>query len=626
MAAPTEPAKAVEALTGEKKSSEGPSSNLTRPTKSRQALDLARDGKGKGLSKRLRPGSAPGPGSYDDNKNTVKHRSPGWSWGAPKGARPASATSPKSPAKAQEPGPVPDAGRDPAGQVDFAKHRAPKFSFGNTNRVTSPSAGNVMVGPGSYNPAKIAHRAPRYSMQGRPPPEKPAVAGTESGDLFKSAYVASGIRESTAGKAVGVPPADEAKSAADLPDVEGAPAAEGAAEGEAGASGEGSTAVVKAPTTGSAGFKENLDGATNVDWKSLSEKLPTKNDEKSKKRRKELWKRADPNGNGYLSSAEVDLMVRDTVGEEMFSAKPVIQSAFHAARKSGGGKQTGRAADYIERKEFRTLLIMLRQYYELYAMFNRLDTSDDRRIDSGEFTQGAEMVKGWGVEVGDPDAEFAAIDIDGGGKILFDEFAKWGILKALDLPEDDDFDDGGETAKHDAVGYVEERDGFGKSKIVTREPQPRMSYTVIGAQVPVQTMPRADRPPEARGPFSQYSKSMAKSSHIFQSPGPGRLPIVGGLPFRKIMPGSKFLPHTEVPKGGTTSGLPFALSQLLLEKAKEDREAQQAMLEDKKLTFEDRSYGAIDLASPVRKKDGDKKALEDKGAAGSKSSAKVAPA
>ena len=68
-------------------------------------------------------------------------------------------------------------------------------------------------------------------------------------------------------------------------------------------------------------------------------------------------------------------MVRDTVGEAMFSAKPVIQTAFHAARKSGGGNQTGRAADYIERKEFRTLLIMLRQYYELYAMFNRVDTS-----------------------------------------------------------------------------------------------------------------------------------------------------------------------------------------------------------------------------------------------------------
>ena len=55
------------------------------------------------------------------------------------------------------------------------------------------------------------------------------------------------------------------------------------------------------------------------------------------------------------------------------------------------------------------------------------------------------------------------------GKILFDEFSKWAILKALDLEEDDNFDDAGETAKHDAVGYIEER-GVKSPKIVTREP------------------------------------------------------------------------------------------------------------------------------------------------------------
>merc|ERR1711871_1927949 len=110
--------------------------------------------------------------------------------------------------------------------------------------------------------------------------------------------------------------------------------------------------------------------------------------------------------------------------------------------------------DYIERKEFRVLLVMLRQYYELYAMFNRLDTSDDRRIDIGEFGQGVELLARWGVEIA-PDrvvAEFDAIDADDGGKILFDEFAKWALLKALDLEEDDDFD-GAEAAEHKATGY-----------------------------------------------------------------------------------------------------------------------------------------------------------------------------
>ena len=62
-------------------------------------------------------------------------------------------------------------------------------------------------------------------------------------------------------------------------------------------------------------------------------------------------------------------------------------------------------------------------------MFNRLDTSDDRRIDSTEFAKGAEMVSTWGVKLPSEgfaslDDEFAAIDIDDGGKILFDEFSK----------------------------------------------------------------------------------------------------------------------------------------------------------------------------------------------------------
>ena len=60
-----------------------------------------------------------------------------------------------------------------------------------------------------------------------------------------------------------------------------------------------------------------------------------------------------------------------------------------------------------------------------------------------------------GVQVGEGqvEAEFAAIDSNGGGYILFDEFARWAISKALDLEDDDDFDDA-EAAELKAVGYV----------------------------------------------------------------------------------------------------------------------------------------------------------------------------
>jgi hypothetical protein len=40
--------------------------------------------------------------------------------------------------------------------------------------------------------------------------------------------------------------------------------------------------------------------------------------------------------------------------------------------------------------------------------------------------------------VDDPEAEFKAIDKNGGGQLLFDEFAEWALKKQLDLEDDDD--------------------------------------------------------------------------------------------------------------------------------------------------------------------------------------------
>ena len=109
---------------------------------------------------------------------------------------------------------------------------------------------------------------------------------------------------------------------------------------------------------------------------------------------------------------------------------------------SGGGSQEGVAGDYVQRSEFRALLVALRQYYELYAMFNRLDSSDDRRLDYGEFQAGAERIARWGVDLPPTEvrAAFDSIDANGGGVVLFDEFAAWAIAMSLDLEDDDDVD------------------------------------------------------------------------------------------------------------------------------------------------------------------------------------------
>lgn len=45
--------------------------------------------------------------------------------------------------------------------------------------------------------------------------------------------------------------------------------------------------------------------ASDIDWDSLFVKLPYERNDEDKEKRKELFKKFDPNGNGYLSLAEV---------------------------------------------------------------------------------------------------------------------------------------------------------------------------------------------------------------------------------------------------------------------------------------------------------------------------------
>jgi len=147
----------------------------------------------------------------------------------------------------------------------------------------------------------------------------------------------------------------------------------------------------------------------------------------------------DMNGNGYLSLAELDKGMRDVLKiNAIFSAKPVMLRAFNAA-KGAAQTKSRLGPDYVEKgKEFRLLLHYLRQYFELYAMFNRVDTDDDMRVELHEFEKAVPLLHRWGIDVKDPAKRFKEIDTDGGGMVLFDEFSRWALEKGLDLDDDDD--------------------------------------------------------------------------------------------------------------------------------------------------------------------------------------------
>jgi Ca2+-binding EF-hand superfamily protein len=184
-----------------------------------------------------------------------------------------------------------------------------------------------------------------------------------------------------------------------------------------------------------------MESGKKTDWKAINAKLPLERDAEGVKKRAKMFSDFDPNGNGYLSLAEVDKGVRDVLGlDSVFDCKPAIMRAFQAA-KSSGPSRTSHSDDYIEKNEFRLFLVYLRQYFEYYEMFDRVDTGDDKKIDLKEFKTAVPLMEKWGVKVSDPEATFKEIDKNGGGQILFDEFCHWAIKKNLDLENDDDFED-----------------------------------------------------------------------------------------------------------------------------------------------------------------------------------------
>jgi hypothetical protein len=189
----------------------------------------------------------------------------------------------------------------------------------------------------------------------------------------------------------------------------------------------------------------------NVDWDGLAKKLPSGKTAKEKQMRRRIFNQMDMNGNNYLSLAEVDKGVRDILKcDDLFNCKPAMLRAFEAV-KDTAPSHTPHSDDYVTRAEFRLLLAALKQYFELFLMFEMIDTGDDRRVDINEWKAAIPKLEKWGVKIDDPEAEFKKVDVGfkakhkgachagaGGGQILFAEFCQWAIAKGLDLEDDDD--------------------------------------------------------------------------------------------------------------------------------------------------------------------------------------------
>ena len=142
----------------------------------------------------------------------------------------------------------------------------------------------------------------------------------------------------------------------------------------------------------------------------------------SKEERDKAFGKVDFNGNGALSLAEIDKAVI-TLWPEL-NNKPALMRAYKAADKNGNG--------FINRREFRLLLEYLIYFNDLWAKFEEIDggKKGDRPLSLEEFKKGCSVCN-LDISAADAEAEFAAMDQNGGGFVLFDEFCPWIANKHL---------------------------------------------------------------------------------------------------------------------------------------------------------------------------------------------------
>merc|ERR1711991_27253 len=127
--------------------------------------------------------------------------------------------------------------------------------------------------------------------------------------------------------------------------------------------------------------------------------------------REAMWRRADFNGNGMCSLAELDKLVVELWPQ--FDNKPALMRAYKAADKNNTG--------FVSKKEFNFFLDFLVHFTNLWHAFDRIDRDDDRRVTIDEFVRGAEALR---IKRSRQELEelFRSIDTNGGGYVLFDEF------------------------------------------------------------------------------------------------------------------------------------------------------------------------------------------------------------
>lgn len=191
-----------------------------------------------------------------------------------------------------------------------------------------------------------------------------------------------------------------------------------------------------------------------------------------------VWAKWDPNGNGYLSLAEVDLAVKttlqdfvknDAAGEAIWKRfRPSFIRAFNDA-KDAAAAPAQMSSEYVSNHEFRILVAYIGYYATWFEVFSMIDgaagdstATDDRRISLAEWELGVNKIVRAGLTWAPyvalssaTKASFAQMDLNQGGYVSLNEFCDW--IKAAEIeaktPAGTDFSTGA-RAHQAIVGVV----------------------------------------------------------------------------------------------------------------------------------------------------------------------------